>query len=359
MFYEESKMSKKPIVSVVMPVYNGEKYLSEAIESILTQTFHQFEFIIIDDGSIDGTGSILLEYAKKDPRIKVICQKNQGIVSALNNGIANSQGKYIARMDADDISLPRRFQQQVNFLDRHPEIGVVGSAYLPIDEQNNQIMSPTYRPEYPLTVKWFMLIGSPVAHPSTMYRVNLARQVGGYDKHFTHAEDYEFWIRMAEITDICSIKDVLILYRVSNQDRISIKYLPEQLLVTNKIRQIAYSCLFNAQMTPAISAAIQGSGGTFTNQNRYNACFLLFKAFKSLSENARVLNEKEKQELEETARENIFSIASRITNTYYMVKIFFFPLLFSRNQYLRMMAIRLINWIKRKTKSLVQPNLVK
>jgi glycosyltransferase involved in cell wall biosynthesis len=341
-------MNSSPFISVVLPVYNAERYVFQATESILNQTYKDFELIIIDDGSTDHSIDVIRSFY--DPRIVFIQnQDNQGLIYTLNRGIQSAKGKYIARMDADDISVAHRFQQQVSFLEMHPEIGVVGSGYLPIDENNKAVRSPVHLSEYPLTVKWLMLIGNPLAHPSTMYRADLARQVGGYDNRFTYAEDYEFWIRMAEVTAICSIKDVLIHYRESNNSRISRKHYSEQVLITNKIRQIAFNRLFNGQMTPAISAAIRGEGeGIITNQSRYEACLLLFESFKRLSAGSREISEKEKMELIETARNEILIIICRINSVAYFIKILIFPILFTRKQFVLSMFRRLTNYIKRK-----------
>ena len=132
-----------PLVSVIMSVYNGEKYLVQAIDSILNQTYQNFEFIIIDDCSTDNSSHILQEYAKKDSRIKIIKkEKNIGIkgfIENLNLGISIAEGKYIARMDADDISLPERFQKQVTFLENNPEIFMVGAQIDFINEKNEII----------------------------------------------------------------------------------------------------------------------------------------------------------------------------------------------------------------------------
>ncbi len=341
-------MNSSPLISVVLPVYNAERYVFQAIESILNQTYKDFEFIIIDDGSTDHSVDIIRSF--HDPRIIFFQnQDNRGLIYTLNRGIQSAKGKYIARMDADDISMAHRFQQQVSFLEMHPEIGVVGSGYLPIDENNIAVRPPVYLSEYPLTVKWSILIGNPLAHPSTIYRTDLARQLGGYDKHFTYAEDYEFWIRMAEITNICSIKDVLIRYRVRDNDYNDRKYYSDLMLVTNKIRQIAFSRHFNGQMTSEISAAIQGAGGgIITNQSRYAACLLLFDAYIRLSAESRAISDKEKQELYKTARNDILIIICRINSVFYFFKILISPILFTRKQYALFMFRRLTNYIKSK-----------
>ena len=118
-----------PMVSVLMAVYNAEKYLTEAVESILVQTFADFEFLIIDDGSVDGSAAILEDYAESDERVKVIHNsENLGLTKSLNIGLKLTQGKFIARIDADDVAVPERFEKQITFMDDHPDIGVCGSC---------------------------------------------------------------------------------------------------------------------------------------------------------------------------------------------------------------------------------------
>ena len=127
-------MSTNPLVSVLMSVYNGDRYLDEAIDSILSQTYENFEFIIINDGSTDHTKDILSSYSNQDNRIRVFHQKNHGLTFSLNRGLELSRGKYVARMDADDISSPRRLEEQINYLRANPEVGVLGTQMEIINE---------------------------------------------------------------------------------------------------------------------------------------------------------------------------------------------------------------------------------
>ena len=127
-------MSGTPAISVVMSVYNGARYLHPAVESILEQDFADFEFIIVDDGSTDGSGAILLEFAEKDARIRLIQRENRGLVASLNEAIALARAPLIARMDCDDIAMPDRFTRQIEYLADHPEIAIVGSHIHEIDE---------------------------------------------------------------------------------------------------------------------------------------------------------------------------------------------------------------------------------
>lgn len=218
-------MSKStPLVSVIMPVYNGEKYLREAVDSILAQTFIDFEFIIIDDGSTDATAKILDSYA--DPRIiRINNRQNVGISTSSNDGIALAKGEYIARMDADDISLADRFEKQVAFLDHHLQIGVVGSSIKTINKQG-QIIGSGSLPTDPELMEWVLLFGSPMAHPSVMMRTDLVKKIGGYSKEYPSAHDYDLFGRLSKHTKLANLSECLLLYRIhaesiSNKGRTS------------------------------------------------------------------------------------------------------------------------------------------
>lgn len=161
--------TKTELVSVVMPVYNTEEFLAEAIESILSQTYTNFEFIIINDGSTDTSPEIMAKYAEQDKRIKILNQKNSGISTALNNGIAISKGKYIARMDADDISLPERFEKQVQFLENHPDIILLGGDCEYIDKNGKSVMvNITPKTNQDIAIR--LCNGIYSAHPLLMFR---------------------------------------------------------------------------------------------------------------------------------------------------------------------------------------------
>ncbi len=203
-----------PRVSVILPVYNGAWFLSGAIDSILSQTWRDFELLIIDDGSTDDTPAILNEYAARDDRIRVeTLPENQGIVAALNRGCALAQGHYLARMDADDVSLPDRLHKQAEVLDRHPEIGVVGASVQWIDEHGTpgRIVHP---PASPGVIRWRIHFASPIAHSAVMMRKTVFEQAGGYAEGSAPAEDYDLWQRISTITDLVNLPDVLLLYRV-------------------------------------------------------------------------------------------------------------------------------------------------
>ena len=182
-----------PLISVVMPVYNGEKYLPEGIESILNQTFKDFEFIIINDGSLDTTSDIVNKYVKKDPRIIFIDRKvNKKLPFTLNEGIDISQGYYIARMDADDIAHPDRFKMQVNYLNKNPDVMVLGTAYTVFDSQGEKkVISRNYPTIY---MGFKFMTNTYLCHPSVVFRKEIIKTIGSYNE--VGAEDYDFFSRI-------------------------------------------------------------------------------------------------------------------------------------------------------------------
>jgi len=208
-------MIAEPLVSVVMPVHNAEKYLERAIKSILGQTYQTFEFIIIDDGSTDSSGEIIAEFERLDSRIHVIrFPTNQGLVSALNYGLEIAQGDYIARMDADDISLPDRFSKQVEFMGSHPEIGLLGCGMRYMQEDGTLRNIPlVIRSD--LLIRWYILFENPFFHPTVMLRRSVIEKfVLCYNPSALHVEDYELWCRMLLHTKGENLADVLLYYRL-------------------------------------------------------------------------------------------------------------------------------------------------
>ena len=191
-------MNHLPAISVILSVYNVEAYVREAVESILAQTFTDFELIIINDGSTDGGGVILRELAVRDARIVLVERSNDGLVSALNEGIKIACADLIAIMDADDVAMPERFALQYARMVQEPELAVLGSFMRNMDKAGNIIRLR----EYPLTPKEtarYVEKGYPVAHPAVMMRRDAVLKAGGYRKAFPHAEDYDLWLRMIDL----------------------------------------------------------------------------------------------------------------------------------------------------------------
>ncbi len=227
--------SKKPLVSVVMSVYNGEQYLREAIDSILSQTFTDFEFIIINDGSTDGTLKIIKSY--KDPRIVLISRENRGLVSSLNEGIEKARGKYVARQDADDVSLPERLKKQLEYLRTNTKCGVVGSRIREINETGKPYYRVVLSNELPnKSLEMALYYCNPLAHGTVLMRTDVVRSLGGYRKQYWPAEDYDLWVRAARVNRIAVIDEVLYLYRF-NEQGISLSNTAKQNSIAEQIRR--------------------------------------------------------------------------------------------------------------------------
>jgi hypothetical protein len=197
-----------------MSVFNGEKYLAGAIESILDQSFCDFEFIVINDGSTDHSGAILESYLKRDLRLQVYYQENKGLVGALNRGCAIARGKYIARMDADDISIGDRLMRQVAFMEKHPEIGALGGAVEIIDP-TGKTLGTHVNPKEDKEIKAALLrTDCPFWHPSVLMRTNTFVSAGGYREIVTGAEDHDLWLRIADHNQLANLGTVLLKYRL-------------------------------------------------------------------------------------------------------------------------------------------------
>jgi len=200
------------LISVIMSVYNGETYLKESVESILKQTFKDFEFIIINDGSTDKSLEIINRYKKLDDRIILISRENRGLIASLNEGIKKAKGKYIARMDADDISLATRFEEQIKFMEENPDIGVCGSWIEVFGENKNDTIWKMQKSNDELKVR--LLFSVPVAHPSVMMKKDIIDKYNlKYKEAYKHAEDYQFWLDFSRYTNFSNIQKVLFRYR--------------------------------------------------------------------------------------------------------------------------------------------------
>jgi len=218
----------RPIVSVLIPVYNAEKYLCEAVDSILTQTLSDFELIILNDGSSDASHSILSEYEAKDARIvyKNFTQ-NRGLPSVLNDGIKTARGKYIARMDQDDISLPTRLQEQVSWMEAHPEVDICGAWVELIGSAQS---GGWQHPVDHASIHARMLFSNAIAHPTVMMRADSMRNKAlRYDEKRIYIEDYELWSRALEKMQFANLDKILLRYRIHSQNT-GVKYRTEQIV---------------------------------------------------------------------------------------------------------------------------------
>jgi glycosyltransferase involved in cell wall biosynthesis len=196
-----------------MAVYNGVPYLREAIDSILQQTFTDFEFVIVDDGSDDDTPIVLRSY--EDHRMVVIRNECRlTLPAALNRGLRAARAPLIARADADDISRPDRLQKQVEFMSAHPEVGVLSSAYQPLDEENEDDVPVMRLPLEDRQIQFQLLFVNRLSHPSIVFRRELVLSVGGYDERFWAAQDYDLWARLRSKTRFANLPDALVTVRV-------------------------------------------------------------------------------------------------------------------------------------------------
>jgi glycosyltransferase involved in cell wall biosynthesis len=222
-----------PRVSVIMPVYNGEKYLDESIKSILNQTFRDFEFIVLDDGSFDSTPRLLANYAASDSRVFVHhFAENQGLSSMLNFGIRQARGAYIARMDSDDVSLPERLEKQIGFMDAHPDVGVCSTGAEITGEKRTKKWQHDASHD---VIHARMLFVNAIAHPTVMLRAStLQKYELEYDPDVRYAQDYEFWSRAITKTHFANLSQILLKYRV-HPDRISSKHSAQQLQMYKRI----------------------------------------------------------------------------------------------------------------------------
>lgn len=205
-----------PAVSVVMPVFNAERFLREAIESILNQTFAGFELIAIDDGSTDRSPEILSHYGRLDARVRVHLRSHRGVPATLNSGCALAHGVYIARMDADDISLPDRFERQAAFLEDHPDVAVLGTQLERIREDGTPIDTTNVPLEH-AQIAARMQESCCMHHPTVMMRADALRTLGGYREAFHAAEDHDLWLRAAERFELANLPQALLRYRIHSQ----------------------------------------------------------------------------------------------------------------------------------------------
>lgn len=213
-----------PLVTVLMPVYNGETFLREAIDSVLAQTFTDFVFLIINDGSTDNTEKIILSY--NDSRIQYVRnEENLKLIKTLNKGLSLVTTKYVARMDADDICVPTRLERQIEYMECHPQVGLLGTwcqiiganepALIRYEENHEQIC---FKQLYQIQI----------VHPSCMIRMPVLQTLDNwFDETYLHAEDYELFTRMSHVTRLANIPEVLHLYR-KHENAVSVLFNKEQ-----------------------------------------------------------------------------------------------------------------------------------
>lgn len=212
-----------------MSVYNGARFLDEAIDSIRTQSFRNFEFLIVNDGSTDDSPRILARHAAVDDRIRILAHENRGLIESLNRAFEAATGAYIARMDADDVSRRYRLEMQMDFMSSNPGTALVGGAVDVIDAEGHRlgaIQLPTQPEEIRTHMREF---GCALAHPTVFFRRDAVLQLGGFRKGYRHAEDYDLWLRMLERFDFANLQEVLLDYR-RHDTSISFQHAMQQIL---------------------------------------------------------------------------------------------------------------------------------
>ncbi len=206
-------MSDTPAVTVLMSVHNGARHLYAAVQSILAQDFTDFEFLIVNDGSTDNSGAILHDLAARDSRIHLIDREHRGLAASLNEMIAMARSPLLARMGCDDISMPRRFSKQVEFLNTHPDVDIAGTAAHLIDEDGAVIAAKAEQIDSRANLHDALQDGPHVCTPSAMMRSAIVRKLGGYRPAFRYAEDYDLWLRASRESGIVCTADALQLCR--------------------------------------------------------------------------------------------------------------------------------------------------
>jgi glycosyltransferase involved in cell wall biosynthesis len=210
-----------PHVSILLPVFNGARYLREAIDSVFAQTYRDYELLVIDDGSEDDSIDIALSYG--DPRLRIERnERNVGLIETLNRGIASVSGEFVARLDADDVCMPDRLAVQVDYLNSHAEVGICGSWYRLL---GTRFPRTVRLPSTPDDVEAWLFAHSPIAHPTVMFRRSVFDSLHlRYDRDYVHAEDYDLWVRAATVTRLANIARPLLRYRVHPEQVTSVHW---------------------------------------------------------------------------------------------------------------------------------------
>jgi len=222
--------TSSPSISVLLPVWHAVRFLPAALDSVLAQTFADFEVIAIDDGTRDGSAEVLAAFAARDARIRVVRQENQGIVASLNRALELSRAPFVARMDHDDVSRPDRFARQIAYLQRHPEVAAVSGAMDVIDQDGTYLRTEAF-PTLPAAVESELLHRNCICHPAVMARSEALRKIGGYRKNAQLAEDYDLWLRLSEVGQIANLPDVLLSYRLHPVRMSTQGYIAQELAV--------------------------------------------------------------------------------------------------------------------------------
>ncbi len=264
--------STLPLVSVILPVYNGFPYLDESINSVLKQSFNNYELIIIDDGSTDNSGTIIEKY--NDPRIRFFQQSNKGLAATLNRGISLARGEYIARQDQDDVCFPLRFEKQIAFLEDNLAVGLVGT-FAEIWDLNERTGRLLKHPTNDAIIKFKLLFNNHFVHSSMMIRRLVFEKVGGYteDKSRHPPEDYELWSRVMREFKIANLPEVLMAYREvpNSMSRLGLNpFVPNLIKISAENISWASSLAIESPEVIAISKLSQGAYSGISSKVRFS-----------------------------------------------------------------------------------------
>ncbi|MFZ4712607.1 MAG: glycosyltransferase family 2 protein [Bacteriovoracaceae bacterium] len=237
-------------VSIILPIYNAEKFLHKCVESLLAQTFQDFEILAINDGSTDGSLNILKSY--HDQRLKIINNEvNKGLIYTLNRGLKESQGDFIARMDADDICHPQRLEKQLQFFSEHPKVDVASTDMVLIDENDRPMFRPFIPVTDPILMKWILLRRNMLYHPTVMIRKSSFKgDELAYDPNALYAEDYDLWLRLSKAKVLVNQSEILLFYR-RHGTSVTQSKLENQLLNSYKMVQKHIMESFNLNLSLA------------------------------------------------------------------------------------------------------------
>ncbi|WP_421656727.1 glycosyltransferase family 2 protein [Leptothermofonsia sp. ETS-13] len=236
----------RPLISVLLPFYNSEKYLETAIESILNQTCRQFELLLLDDGSTDCSFVIAQKYVLRDPRVQFYHHPNMGLCRTLQKGVGLAKGKYIARMDGDDIAEPKRFELQIEYLEQHPDCVALGTALTVIDPDGDVLCTPPITQEHDRIVRELLeWKGARICHPTVMMRTDAVRKAGGYTQEY-HFEDVDLFLKLAKYGKLANLPERLLQYRWHIG---SISHTRDQLRIQEIKQQIYQRAIANLQLS--------------------------------------------------------------------------------------------------------------
>ena len=237
------------LVTVIMPVYNASKYLDKSIQSILNQTYKDFKFIILNDGSTDNSLDIIKKYSDTDSRIELVDKPNSGAASSFNYGLKICNSKYIARMDSDDISMPDRLHVQINYLEKYKNIDVLGSAIKTIDENDNELKSIFFPDNYSDIIDR-MDLTSPIANPSAMIKKSVFEDIGDLDTNTDPADDYDFLVKaVVNKKIITNINQILLKYRLHQENLSKINHHKQIKFSYNSRKMLIEEGLLSSKIT--------------------------------------------------------------------------------------------------------------